>query len=52
MEENYDPDIKDTEKNEEDEDLEVEKDFDINGKVEENFDIGVVIFINDDKNIE
>ena len=54
IEENYDPDINDTEKNKEDRDLEVEveEDFDIIDKVEEYFDNGDVIFTDYDEDIE
>ena len=54
IEENCNPDISNTEKNEEDGDLEheVQEDFAINDKTEGNFDIGDVIFIDDDKDIE
>ena len=54
IEENCNPDISNTEKNEEDGDLEheVQEDFAINDKTEGDFDIGDVIFIDDDKDIE
>ena len=54
IEKNYDPDINDTEKNEEGKHLEVEveEDFDINHKVGVDFDIGDVIFIEDEEDIE
>lgn len=54
IEENYDSDINDTEKNKEDRDLEVEveEDFDIIDKVEEYFDNGDVIFTDYDEDIE
>ena len=54
IEENCNPDISNTEKNEEDGDLEheVQEDFDINDKTEGDFDIGDVIFTDDDKDIE